>query len=35
MSEEEISTKTWVFLDENRIRWGIYDDDFANEKSRR
>ena len=29
-----MSTKTWVFLDENKIQWGLYDEDLANEKNR-
>ncbi len=29
-----MSAKTWVFLDENKIKWGIYDEDLASEKSR-
>lgn len=29
-----MSNKTWVFLDENRIKWGVYDEDLAHEKNR-
>lgn len=34
LSEEEAAGKTWIFLDENRITWGLYDEDLANKKSR-
>jgi hypothetical protein len=32
LTEEEMSIKTWVFLDENRIKWGEYDEDLSDKK---
>jgi hypothetical protein len=32
LSEDEIAAKTWIFLDDNMIKWGIFDDDLYDKK---
>jgi hypothetical protein len=32
LTEEEMSIKTWIFLGENRIKWGEYDEDLSDKK---
>jgi len=32
LTEEEKSFKSWIFLDENIIKWGVFDEDLSNQK---
>lgn len=32
LSEDERATKSWIFLDENRIEWGEFDEDLSDKK---
>lgn len=32
LDEDEKQNKTWIFLDEYKIEWGIFDEDFSNKE---